>query len=126
MILRWLPRAIRDRDAQIDHIVDHIAERNPLAAIDQGDKDDQVSSQTTKATPRNPLAAIDQGDKIEHQVGQLLEHPDIGRPGRTEGTRELVISGTPFIIVYRHKPRSKRIELIRLLHGAQEWPSLEK
>lgn len=97
MILRWLPRAIRDRDAQIDYIAE-----------------------------RNPRAAIDQGDRIEEQVDQLLDHPEMGRPGRVDGTRELVISGTPFIVVYRFKPRAKRLELIRLLHGAQKWPPLEK
>jgi toxin ParE1/3/4 len=95
--LLWLPRAIRDRDAQIDYIAE-----------------------------RNPRAAIDQGDRIERQVSQLLEHPEMGRPGRVERTRELVISGTPFIVVYRFKPSTKRIEIIRLLHGAQKWPPLEK
>ena len=36
--------------------------------------------------------------------------------------RELVISRTPFIVVYRVRPRAKRIELIRLLHGSQQGP----
>ena len=50
----------------------------------------------------------------------LLQHPQMGRPGRKKGTRELVISRTPFIVVYRAK--GARIEIIRLLHGAQQWP----
>jgi toxin ParE1/3/4 len=91
--LVWLPRAIANRDAQIDYIA-----------------------------TRNPLAAIDQGDRIDALVSQLLDHPQIGRPGRVKGTRELVIGGTPFIAVYRYRPRAKRIELIRLLHGAQRYP----
>lgn len=33
---------------------------------------------------------------------------------------ELVISRTPFIVVYRVK--AKRIELLRVLHGSQQWP----
>jgi len=44
----------------------------------------------------------------------------MGRPGRKKGTRELVISRTPFVVVYRAK--GPRIEIIRLLHGAQRWP----
>lgn len=44
----------------------------------------------------------------------------MGRPGRKQGTRELVISRTPFIVVYRLK--AKRIELLRVLHGSQQWP----
>lgn len=90
-MLVWLRRAIADRDAQLDYIAQD-----------------------------NPGAAIEQGDRIAHQVALLAEHPEMGRVGRKQGTRELVISRTPFIIVYR--VRGERIELLRLLHGAQQWP----
>lgn len=90
-MLVWLKRALNDRDAQLDYIA----------------KD-------------NPMEAISQGDRIEDQVDQLLQHPQLGRLGRKQGTRELVISRTPFIVVYRIK--GKRIELLRLLHGSQKWP----
>ena len=70
-----------------------------------------------------PLAALGQLDEIERQTGMLILHPEVGRPGRVDGTRELVISRTPFIVVYRVKPRAARIELIRFLHGAQQWPA---
>ncbi len=91
MILVWFKRAINDRDAQIDYIA----------------KD-------------NPLAAVSQGDRIEEQVDMLIDHPKMGRPGRKKETRELVISRTPFVLVYRIK--GQRIELLRLLHGSQQWP----
>jgi toxin ParE1/3/4 len=91
--LVWLPRAIADRNAQIDHIAQD-----------------------------SPRAAIEQGDSIDEQVDQLINQPEIGRIGRIKNTRELVVSRTPFIIIYRYKPRAKRIELIRLLHGSQQWP----
>jgi len=90
-MLVWLKRAIQDRDAQLDYIAED-----------------------------NPLAAVSQGDRIDEQVDVLLEHPQMGRPGRKQGTRELVISHTPFVVVYRIK--GQRIELLRLLHGAQKWP----
>jgi addiction module RelE/StbE family toxin len=51
----------------------------------------------------------------------LREHPYIGRPGRVSGTRELVISGTPFIIPYRVV--SEEIQILRVLHGARQWPN---
>jgi toxin ParE1/3/4 len=70
----------------------------------------------------NPLAALGQLDRIEQQTDTLMEHPELGRPGRVKGTRELVISRTPFIVVYRVRPKAKRVELLRLLHGAQQWP----
>ena len=66
------------------------------------------------------MKAVVQGDRIAEQIDILLQHPQMGRPGRKQGTRELVISRTPFIVVYRLK--GKRIELLRLLHGSQQWP----
>lgn len=69
------------------------------------------------------MAAVTQGDRIAEQIDMLLQHPQMGRPGRKKGTRELVISRTPFVVVYRIK--AKRIELLRVLHGSQQWPSLE-
>ena len=90
-MLVWLQRAIQDRDAQLDYIAQD-----------------------------NPMAAVSQGDRIAEQIEILQQHPQMGRPGRKQGTRELVISRTPFIVVYRIK--GKRIELLRVLHGAQQWP----
>jgi toxin ParE1/3/4 len=69
----------------------------------------------------NPRAAIEHGDRIAHQLAQ---HPEMGRAGRKQSTRELVISHTPFIVIYRIK--GERIELLRLLHGAQQWPKVAK
>ncbi len=93
MKLVWLPKAIENLDAHLDYI-----------------------------SQDSPQAAVEQGDRIERQVNQLIKHPEIGRPGRKLGTYELVISRTPFIMVYRIQRESKRIELMRLLHGAQQWP----
>ena len=67
------------------------------------------------------MAAAEQDEEIEHQVDMLMQHPKMGRPGRMKGTRELVISRTPFIVVYRLEG-TQRIEVIRLLHGSQQWP----
>ncbi|MGR9249873.1 hypothetical protein [Rhizobium leguminosarum] len=43
----------------------------------------------------------------------------MGRKGRRQGTREFVISRTPFLGVYRYLPT---IEILHFLHGAQQWP----
>ncbi len=51
----------------------------------------------------------------------LQEHPRAGRAGRLKGTRELVIPSTPYILVYRL--RRGRIEVLRIVHGKQKWPS---
>jgi toxin ParE1/3/4 len=68
----------------------------------------------------NPVAAIEMGDAIEAFVGRLAEFPESGRPGRVPGTRELVVTGTPFIVVYRIEPAA--LVVLRVLHRAQRWP----
>ena len=47
--------------------------------------------------------------------------PSRGRVGRVPGTRELVVPGLPYIIVYLVTEIS--IEILQIYHGAQNWPS---
>lgn len=68
----------------------------------------------------NPIAAVEMDERIERDTERLLRHPQSGRKGRKPGTRELVIARSPFILVYRIK--RQRIEILRLLHGAQRYP----
>jgi toxin ParE1/3/4 len=68
----------------------------------------------------SPLAAITVDDRIRAQVAGLVRFPESGRPGRVEGTRELVIDRTPYIVAYRIAGSTLRI--LRVLHGAQQWP----
>ncbi|HXB73538.1 MAG TPA: type II toxin-antitoxin system RelE/ParE family toxin [Candidatus Acidoferrales bacterium] len=58
--------------------------------------------------------------RILESVDLLQTHPEIGRPGRVVGTRELVVPDTPYIIPYR--VRLARLELIAVFHGRQKWP----
>lgn len=51
-------------------------------------------------------------------IQTLRRHPYTGRPGAEESTRELVIPKTPYIVVYR-VIQSEAIQLLRILHGAQ-------
>ena len=67
-----------------------------------------------------PSAALDVIERIEKALEALRKHSYIGRPGRIEGTRELVISGTPFVIPYRI--RHSQVELLAVMHGARRWP----
>ena len=52
----------------------------------------------------------------------LSNHPKAGRSGRVKNTRELVINGVPFIVIYREAKTLQRIEILRVLHDAQRWP----
>lgn len=69
---------------------------------------------------RSPQAAAKTIRRIEAVAAVLNRQPDIGRTGRKSGTRELVITRTPYIIVYRR--RSDEVEVLSVLHGAQQWP----
>lgn len=91
MIVRWLEDAVQDLQA----LRDYIAAENPTAA--------------------NHVAK-----RILHCVDLLSSQPGIGRQGRVPHTRELIISGTPFIIPYRVK--NNAIEILRVLHSAMQWP----
>jgi toxin ParE1/3/4 len=53
-------------------------------------------------------------------TGTLADFPEKGRPGRRRGTRELVVSGTPYVVAYR--VRSGVIEILAVVHGARRWP----
>ncbi len=46
--------------------------------------------------------------------------PERGRKGRKPGTREVVIRGLPFVMIYRLSEYG--VEVLRILHGAQKWP----
>jgi toxin ParE1/3/4 len=58
-------------------------------------------------------------NRILKAVDLLESHPEMGRPGRVVGTRELVVPDTPYIIPYR--VRLGRLELIAVFHGRQKW-----
>ena len=68
----------------------------------------------------HPQAARGLAARILEGVGLLAAHPHIGRAGRVIGTRELVVSGTPYVIPYRVK--EDRLELIAVFHDKQKWP----
>ncbi len=55
-----------------------------------------------------PDAAGNAARRIKSEVDRLREYPGMGKPGRVEGTRELIISGFPYIIPYRVKNNGNR------------------
>ncbi|MFB2897343.1 type II toxin-antitoxin system RelE/ParE family toxin [Aerosakkonemataceae cyanobacterium BLCC-F50] len=44
----------------------------------------------------------------------------MGRPGRIPGTKELVVTRTPFILPYR--VQGEQIEILAVIHAARQWP----
>ena len=51
----------------------------------------------------NPRAARALLAEIKERVTVLQNNPQLGRKGRVEGTRELVLSGTHYLLPYRVK-----------------------
>jgi len=68
----------------------------------------------------NPAAALAVIDRIEESAHRLPEFPLSGREGSLAKTRELPIPGLPYLLVYR--VRGASIEILRVLHGARQWP----
>jgi len=59
-------------------------------------------------------------DLIEAKVKPLAQHPRMGRTGRKRGTYELVAHES-YVVVYR--VLATRVEVLRVKHTAQQWPS---
>ncbi len=91
MELRWTPEA----SADLEHITNYLFEKAPEHAV--------------------RLVR-----EIYDAPGALLNFPHRGRPGRRDGTRELVLSPLPYIVVYR--VTDEVIQILRVLHGALRWP----
>ena len=69
----------------------------------------------------NLSAALDIIERIEKAVAALRLTPGIGSPGRGSGTRELVMTRTPFTVPYRII--EERIEILAVIHSAKRWPA---
>jgi toxin ParE1/3/4 len=68
----------------------------------------------------NPGAARRMAERVREAAEYLIEQPNLGRPGRLMNTRELVVSGTPFILIYW--VRGGAVLILRVLHHSRKWP----
>ena len=93
MQVRWLAKAL----GNLDDEAEFIARDDPAAA---------------RAVVR----------RIYYAVDNLKANPALGRPGRIQGTRELLVPGTPYIVPYRVRPRLNRVEVLRVFHASRRLP----
>jgi len=68
----------------------------------------------------DPRAAILVDERIAAATRRLIDFPDSGRVGRVEGTRELVVGRTPYILPY--VVAGNEVRILRVIHGARLWP----
>lgn len=67
---------------------------------------------------RSPKAAAEVIRRIRIAIDRLKDFPCLGRPGRFPGVRELVVTGLPYIVVYRLE--RDRVEIVGVFHGARK------
>lgn len=71
---------------------------------------------------RNPSAALRTSRTIHQKVRQLTAQPGLGRPGRVPDTRELVVTGTPYIVAYSVDKSAQAVIILQVQHSARLWP----
>lgn len=81
---------------------------------------DNLATLRAYIAEHDPSAAAGVSVAILEAVTALERFPSMGRPGRLPNTRELVISGFPYIIPYSLDDRTLRI--ITVLHTSRKWP----
>jgi addiction module RelE/StbE family toxin len=90
MPLRWTSAAAND----LENISDYLHQQHP-----------QVAQPTVR--------------RLYAEILELSRFPSRGRPGREPGTRELILSGLPYVIVFRSGDQG--VEILRIYHGSQNW-----
>ncbi len=68
----------------------------------------------------NPVAARHMEQQIKRAVSLLNDQPMIGRSGRAPGMRELIVTGTPYIVAYAIEAND--VYILSVIHGARKWP----
>ncbi len=71
-------------------------------------------------TSDSPAIAIKVVVTIITAVALLKEQPGIGRTGRVPGTKELLVSGLPYLVPYRVKDGT--VQILRVYHTSRKWP----
>ena len=71
----------------------------------------------------NPSAAVKLAQQLYSAGNALVEFPNRGRPTDINGIRELVIAGTPFLLVYR--VTETEVQILKVWHGAQDRGSID-
>jgi toxin ParE1/3/4 len=91
MTIIWSPQALGDVEAIFDYLLEE-----------------------------NPAVAWATHERLMGHIERLVSHPGLGRPGRVPGTRELIVSGTPYLVPYRVV--GDEVRILRVYHGARQWP----
>ena len=72
----------------------------------------------TNLHEQHPQLAQPTVRRIYAEIKELSRLPVRGRMGRELGTRELILTGLPYIVVFR--ANDARVEILRIFHGRQD------
>jgi toxin ParE1/3/4 len=89
--VKWLQRARRNLDEEIAYLAEE-----------------------------SPEHAFKVYNHIRARIAALEQFPNMGRPGRIMGTRELIVAPYPYIVPYRVKDNT--IIILRVFHVSQKLP----
>jgi plasmid stabilization system protein ParE len=67
----------------------------------------------------NPAAARKVAEAIYKTAEKLETFPDLGKPGRVPGTRELPLAKYPYTLVYRVRP--SKVIVYAVMHQARKY-----
>jgi toxin ParE1/3/4 len=67
----------------------------------------------------NPRAAVRMDELFSDAAARLVDHPKLGRPGKIQGTREL-IPHENYRLVYEIS--GEAVWMLALVHTARQWP----
>lgn len=76
---------------------------------------------TAWLSPRSPQGLDRLMTATFTTLAQLEDFPLLGKPGRVEGTRELVVPRTSLIVIYT-LPDALHVDVERILDGRQKYP----
>jgi addiction module RelE/StbE family toxin len=65
-------------------------------------------------------AAMATAKALFDAANSLDQLPSRGRVGRISGTRELVVPGLPYIVLY--EVADTAVQILHIFHGARNWP----
>lgn len=81
---------------------------------------ENLNEEATYIAKDNPRMASEFVHHLHASAAMLADQPNMGRPGRIAGTRELVVPRFPYILPYR--VRGGAIEILRVFHTTRKWP----
>ena len=91
MIVIWHPTAERDLQSLSDYIVQD-----------------------------NPSAALSVFHQVVTTAEQLAGFPNLGHEGRVHITRELLVTGLPYYVIYRLSKNA--VHVVAVQHTSRLWP----